>query len=227
MSERVEVRGIIASKQGLSCEGYYMLSNRTAHLRERLYVSVRDGDKLFLPQGNEHFPCAELEAFYVKRLRVGFFQSIGAGGGEVLFSCEGSSAQAAEEGAEAIAAALPEVDAAVNLSLLPRWGAAIPQKRGYLLTVKGASTPAYRPELLPDRPGPPQPLTEEQAKVYNPEELARKLASFEEKKREVLAGWGLLKDYDQVRATPAPSVQPRNPANPPMRDISQAINRRF
>ena len=199
VAERVEVRGVIASKQGLSCEGFYMLFNRTAHLRDRLYVSVRDGDNLFLPKDPyEHFPCAEIEAFYVERLRVGFFESIGAKGGEVVFILEGP---AAEEGAEAITAALPDVEAATNLSLAPRWIAAIPEKRGYLqtkvLATLSVNPPAYRPEQRPERTGTPRPFTEEQAKNYDPELLAGKLSLFEVKKREALAKWGLLKDYDR------------------------------
>ena len=200
MSEPVEVRGVIASKQGLSCEGFYMLFNRTARLRERLYVRVRDGDNLFLPKDPyEHFPCAEIEEFYVERLRVGFFESIGAKGGEVVFILEGPAAQ---EGAEAITAALPDVEAATNLSLAPRWIAAIPEKRGYLrmkMFALGANPPPYRPEYLPQRDGPPQPLTEEQAKNYDPDLLAGKLSLFEAKKREALARWGLLKDYDRMQ----------------------------
>jgi hypothetical protein len=198
MSECVELRGVIASKQGLSCEGFYMLSNRTGHLRDRLYVSVRDEDNLFLPKDPyEHFPCSEVEEFYVKRLKVGFFQSIGAGGGELVFVLEGP---AADEGAEAITAALPDVEAATNLSLAPRWVAAIPEKRRYLRMTLAGSQGAYRPEHRPERAGAPQPFTEEQAKRYDPDRLKVKLGVFEEKKREALARWGLLKDYDRMKA---------------------------
>ncbi len=198
MSERVELRGVIASKQGLSCEGFYMLSNRTGHLRDRLYITVRDEDNLFLPKDPyEHFPCSEIEGFYVKRLRVGFFQSIGAGGGEIVFTLEGPGA---DEGAEAITAALPDVEAATNLPFAPRWVAAIPEKRQYLqMTFPGSPAP-YRPERIPARAGAPQPFTEEQAKRYDPDRLKVSLSLFEEKKREALARWGMLKDYDSMKA---------------------------
>lgn len=210
MSERVELRGIIASKQGLSCEGFYMLSNRTGHLRDRLYVSVRDGDNLFLPKDPyEHFPCSEIEGFYVRRLKVGFFQSIGAGGGEIVFTLEGPSA---DEGAEAITATLPDVEAATNLSFAPRWVAAIPQKRRYLQMTLAGSLRAYRPEHLPARSSEPQPFTEEQTKRYDPDRLKVSLSLFEEKKREALARWGMLKDYDRMKAErearPAKSAPP-------------------
>jgi hypothetical protein len=199
MSEqRVEIRGVLASKQGLSCEGFYMLFNRTAHLRDRLYVSVRDGDNLFLPKDPyEHFPCSEIEKFYVERLNVGFFESIGAKGGEVVFILEGP---AAEEGAEAIQGALPDVEAATNLTLLPRWTVAIPQKHGYLRATGTGATAAYRPEHLPRRDGPPEPFTPEQAKNYDPDRLKSSLSLFEQKKREALGRWGLLKDYDRAHA---------------------------
>ncbi len=65
MSQSIELRAVIASRQGLSCLGYYTLANRTKHLRERLYVSVRDGDKLFLPRRREHFPVEEIDAYYL------------------------------------------------------------------------------------------------------------------------------------------------------------------
>jgi hypothetical protein len=185
-----------------------MLSNRTGHLRDRLYVSVRDEDNLFLPKDCEHFPCAEVEEFYVKRLKVGFFQSIGAGGGEIVFTLEGP---AADEGAEAITAALPDVEAATNLSLAPRWIAAIPEKRRYLRMTFAGSPGAYRPEHRPERAGPPQPFTEERASRYDPDRLKVKLGVFEQKKREALARWGLLKDYDRVKAQRQREAAMQNP----------------
>jgi hypothetical protein len=198
MSERVELRGIIASKQGLSCEGFYMLSNRTGHLRDRLYITVRDGDNLFLPKDPyEHFPCSEIEGFYVKRLKVGFFRSIGAGGGEIVFTLEGPSA---DEGAEAITAALPDVEAATNLPLAPRWVASIPEKRRYLQMTSPGSPRPYRPERIPERARVPQPFTEAHAKKYDPDRLKVSLSLFEEKKREALARWGMLEDYDRMQA---------------------------
>lgn len=204
--ERVEVRGVIASKQGLSCEGFYMLFNRTDHLRDRLYVTVRDGDKLFLPADREHFPCKEIEEFYVKRLRVGFFQSVGAKGEEIVFTVEGP---AAEEGAEAIQAALPDVDEATNLSLAPRWVSAIPEKCNYLQTINWTFTRPYRPEHLPERAGPPEPFTEEQAERYDPYRLLSSLSLFEKKKREALAAWGMLDDYDRMQASRARTKPPQ------------------
>ena len=197
MSERVEVRGVIASKQGLSCEGYYMLSNRTAHLRDRLYISVRDGEALFLPKDREHFPIKEIEDFYIRRMNVGFFQSIGGKSGEVVFILEGP---AAEEGAEAIQAALPDVDAAVNLPLAPRWLASIPQKTQHIQMLCSDFSAPYRPEHLPHRDDVPQPYTEEQADTYDPDRLARKLGVFEAEKRRALDRWGLLRGYDQMQA---------------------------
>ncbi len=128
MSEGIELRAVIASKQGLSCLGYYTLANRTKHLRERLYVSVRDGDKLFLPQGPEHFPVREIEAYYLGRMRFGVAQSIGEGGGEVVFSCEGSSVQAADEGATVITATLAGLDGVLDRDALSRYLAAVPEK---------------------------------------------------------------------------------------------------
>ena len=60
MSQRIELRAVIASKQGLSCLGYYTLGNRTKHLRERLYVSVRDGAIRANERGADHVVSAYL-----------------------------------------------------------------------------------------------------------------------------------------------------------------------
>jgi hypothetical protein len=155
-----EVRGIIASKQGLSCSGYFTLANRTAHLRERLYVTVRDGDKLFLPRGNEHFPVSELERHYIGRMNLGYYESIGAQGGEVVFICEGP---ASDEGATVIEGTLASFafEELLTKPLIGRWAAAVSLKRLYLGTLRSESPP-YRPPVLPERPSAPEPVTEEE-----------------------------------------------------------------
>lgn len=201
---RTEVRGIISSKQGLSCEGFYTLSNETARLRKRLYVSVLDGDKVFLPEDPyEHFPCAEIEKYYIDRMNFGFFQSVGAGGGEVVFSCEGDSSEVADEAAEVITRTLVKLDAVINQGILGRWGSAIPQKRKYLRTSTALGFPAraYRPEKLPARSGPPEPISVSERGMENDRtKVSGALEIFEEKKREALSRFGMLEGYDRSKA---------------------------
>jgi hypothetical protein len=214
-----EVRGVIASRQGLSCETYYALSARTAHLRERLYVSVRDGEKVFLPHGYEHFPVSEIEAHYIGRIRAGYPDNIGAGGGEVVFSCEGP---AADEGATIITATLAEFEPLLLLPSISRYLAAIPHKRDHYATLAGR-VPSYRPERLPERSGVPEPLTEEERR--HARELAVVLketrARLKEEARENLKRWGLLEDYERYAAPAQPEgYTPRGPT----RDISRTIN---
>lgn len=157
-----EVKGVIASKQGLSCAGYFRLSARTAHLRQRIYVTVRDGGNLFMPvAAHEHFPITEIENYYLGRVRYGYDESIGRGGGEVVFSIEGRNSRAAEEGALIIERELVELEFVLNEPRLSRWAAALPEKVRYLSIARTpALPPAYRPERLPERPGVPVAVSE-------------------------------------------------------------------
>jgi hypothetical protein len=192
-----EVKGVIASKQGLSCSGYMTLANLTVRLRERLYVTVRDGDKLFLPQGNEHFPTRELEAYYLGRCRLGYLESIGAGGGEVVFTCEGP---AADEGAAAIAAALPGLEEVLNRPLLAREIVAQSEGWQYRKAILYAPEPPYRPDVLPERPGVPEPVTEEERRRRPPPLTFEEIkARTEEKKRALLKKLGLEEAYQQMQ----------------------------
>lgn len=193
MSQRIELRAVIASRQGLSCLGYYTLANRTKHLRERLYVCVRDGDKLFLPRRREHFPVEEIDAYYLGPGLLAVGESIGAGGGEVVFSCEGSSAQAADEGATVIAAALAGLDAGLNQGPVARWRMVVPEKFSYLRAAHHASGPPYRPPTLPTRDRAPASFTPEERQARTLEGLV------EVRTRELLKGWGMLESYDEMK----------------------------
>jgi hypothetical protein len=200
--EAVELRAVIASKQGLSCSGYYALAARTAYLRERLYVSVRDGDKLFLPQGPEHFPVKEIEAYYLGRLKLGVVESIGAGGGEVVFSCEGSSAQAADEGATVITTVLAGLDGVLNQAALSRFLTSAPEKYSYVKAVHYTQERPYRPSVLPARSSVPASFTPEERKAREEarEEALSFFETFEHRKREKLKEWGLLDGYEEMQA---------------------------
>ena len=191
-----EVKGIIASKQGLSCSGYFTLADRTARLRERVYVTVSDGDKLFLPKGAEHFPVHELEGHYLGRMKLGYYESIGAGGGEVVFICEGP---AADEGATVIEMTLPALEELLNRPLAARWAASRLEMYRHLRALQ-SENPPYRPEVLPMRAGPPEPVTEEERKrrPRDPTPTAAEVwASMEEKQREVLKRMGLLEEAER------------------------------
>lgn len=214
MSEAVELRAVIASKQGLSCAGYFTLANRTKHLRERLYISVRDGDKLFLPQGPEHFPVKEIEAYYLGRLKLGVAESIGAGGGEVLFSLEGP---AADEGAAVVQRGLVGLDGVLTRNLLAREFVMQAEAWQYHKHLLG-QPPAFRPPVLPARSSVPASFTPEQRKAR--EEAPSFFETLEDRKRAQLKEWGLLDDYEEMQAEQKARLAP---ARYPVRDSPQSF----
>jgi hypothetical protein len=206
VSAPCEVRGVIASRQGLSCAGYYGLSAQTARLRERAYIWVRDGANVFLPAGREHFPVAEAEAYYEGRLRLGWAESIGAGGNSpVVFGCEGSSAAAADEAATIIEAALPALEELLSRPVLARMAASWPYKYAHNAALL-SENPPYRPPVLPERAGVPVPVTEEERK-RRPRDptptYADVMASVEATKRGMLGRWGLLEEYEEMKRAQA------------------------
>ncbi len=215
MSQRIELRAVIASKQGLSCLGYYTLANRTKHLRERLYVSVRDGDKLFLPRRREHFPVEEIEAYYLDQRGLAVDKSIGGGGGEVVFSCEGP---AADEGASAIAATLAGLDAGLNQGSVARWRMMLPEKFSYRLAAHHDSGPPYRPPTLPTRYLAPASFTPEARQARTLE------AQVERGKREKLKEWGVLEAYDDMQAEQKTRQARSAPHGMPGLGASQSFN---
>lgn len=193
--ERIELRAIIASKQGLSCAGYYHLAARTAHLRERLYVSVSDGDKLFLPKyAFEHFPVAEIEEFYLGRLRLGLNESIGAGGGEALFACEGP---AAEQGAMVISSTLAGLEPVLNQGLAGRVIASMPEKRRYL-QYRFEMRRSYRPEVLPARVAAPADMPRSESERRRMRDARGPGERIEARTREILKRWGMESAYDDL-----------------------------
>lgn len=197
---RAVVSGVIASKQGLDCSGYETLNNRTKHLRERLYVTVRDGGKLFLPRGHsEHFPVGEIRDYLGGRLKLRVLESVGAGGGEVVFTCEGP---AADEGAEVIAGTLPRLEEVLGRTLLARKYLAGVEDFHYGTYLRANPAPAYRPETPPERAGTPDPFTPKEREILG--EIETPAVVLERKKREYLKSWGLLGAYEATQRGPGP-----------------------
>ncbi len=199
--EYVELRTAIPGDLGYECTFYYGIRWRTAHLRERLYVVVEVKGHEFRPRAGEHFPADEHLAFQ------GVMPGIGAGGPvEVLFRCyapPGSSG--AEEGVRAIAAALEELADRVGLGHWSRSMAVALDNRRYAALVGLGSLPSYRPPpaALPARK-PPMPETV-------PPIGAEATRQF----RGHLERWGVLEDYDRMRAASSrPGPRPRSRQGP-------------
>jgi hypothetical protein len=96
------VRAEIDAPQGLECTGYFILNNRTKHLRRQLYITVREerpsprSQELCPQLWWEHFPVIEL-------VREGWWSGAHLGEGDpgerIIFECHGP---AAREGARII-----------------------------------------------------------------------------------------------------------------------------
>jgi hypothetical protein len=220
-----EVKAVTASRQGLSCETYFTLFTRTAHLRESLYITVRDGDKLFLPRAGEHFPVREIEEHYLGRMQLGFLESIGAGGkSPIVFTCEGAAEEAAEEGVRLITATLAELEPLLLKSLIPRTIASIPHKKLYRAALQSESPP-YRPEALPKRDGEPIPVTREERSSRRPGLTPEHAAQVvREKEREYLKRWGLLEEAERYGLVGHASRQSESQPAPPASSSTQSFN---
>lgn len=202
--ETAEITTTVGAPQGLECTGYWILNDRTKHLRERLYVVAREGRQEFRPARRwEHFPVLELHEKGTTDA-----PTIGAGGAEITFVCYAPPGSGvAREAAGVIAETLREIGPLLSGSPFGRARAFISADLRFrkVVPVKGPlhrgvgkdedppdSTPAaYRPpqRALPLRPNGPEPS---KPKTYG--------ERIEEQKREMLKDWGLLEGYDRMQA---------------------------
>lgn len=201
--ESVEVEVLMGAPQGLECTGYFVLNERTAHLRESLYVAVcGDGEEYRPARWWEHFPILELHERGNSRPLA---PNVGAKGRPVVFACYGAPGS----GAAGAAADLVRQEARLLGPLMsgPLFGrmramAAADRRYRRLVPVKG---PLHRASSTdPDPPvgsvldawRPPPGVLDPREEHAVPE-VRSAFAVFEDKKREYLASWGLLDSYER------------------------------
>ena len=161
--EREELRATVPGENGLECTFYQYIARRTAHLRDRLYVTVVAEGEEFRPSYFwEHFPNAELLAYQTEAGRLHGTGERAFGKGRrlkatfVCYSPPGSGG--AEEAVSEIRAALEKLQEVAEWPDGKRsmFGA----RHGFGLVADGkASTAPYRPPegVLAHRPSAPVP----------------------------------------------------------------------
>jgi hypothetical protein len=202
----VEIEVLVGADQGLECTGYFVLNERTKHLRESLYVAVRgDGEEYRPSRWWEHFPILELHERGNSRPTA---PNVGAKGRPVAFVCYSPAGSgSAEQGAALIRLAARELGPLLSGHLFGRMRAMAEADRSYrkLVPVKGPLHRAHHVDPDPPRGSVPEAYRPS-ASVLEPRgdlpapEVRSPFYVFEAKKREYLERWGLLADYDRMRA---------------------------
>lgn len=188
--ERAELVATLPAPHGLECIVYEYIAHRTAHLRERVYVTFVVGDGEFRPanilgSAAEHAPRQECLGYLMARGLLEGEHAYGKGGPlEVSFVCYSLP------GSGAAQEAVSEIrDAIETLGEVATWPDG---KRSWFGIRHGAAWSklslcggAYRPPAgtLPYRAGPPAPPAG---------------PSLNTSVRDHLERWGLAENYDEM-----------------------------
>lgn len=137
------------SEGGLNCLFYEPLNQKTAHLREELFVTVEAEFVLFRPRGAaEHFPLRHLIEVQAENDRTGHGAGRDLGLEFVCYAPEGSGV--AEEGRRVLEEGLEELRLLANLSAFSHNAIAARYRKRYMGAMwrppeAPLPPPAYRP----------------------------------------------------------------------------------
>ncbi len=203
--EYAELGTTLPGKVGFECTFYEKLNAKTFGLREGLYVTVEADGQDFRPSGLfEHFPKSELAGY-----QLCAWGAVGKGHDlEVVFRFYSPPGKGlAEGGARIVADALEGLEGRMGASEWSRSTAAMVDGRRVAreligMGLSGSASLPYRPPpgALPARGGAPSPppgsfIGEQVNRMFRAE----------------LERWGVLEDYDRMRAEstrrPVPSAE--------------------